>query len=114
MLDANNNVKVCDFGIAGMYFRNNTDPTSAGNVIIVGSPKYLSPEVITSNAPAHPSMDIWALGIILYKMLHGVYPFEADNRRDIFEKIKKGDFVFNPDIVDITSKCCISLIKLML
>ena len=30
LLDKMNNVKVCDFGIAGMYFRNNTDPTSAG------------------------------------------------------------------------------------
>ena len=79
-----------------------------------GSPKYLSPEVITSNAPAHPSMDIWALGIILYKLLHGVYPFEADNRRDIFEKIKKGEFTVHPDILHSTSKACVSLIRQML
>ncbi len=30
LLDGSNNVKVCDFGIAGMYFKNNPDPTSAG------------------------------------------------------------------------------------
>jgi hypothetical protein len=30
LLDGENNIKVCDFGIAGMYYRNNTDPTLAG------------------------------------------------------------------------------------
>jgi len=39
-------------------------------------------------------MDVWALGIILYKMLFGIYPFEGETRKEIFEKIKKGDFKF--------------------
>ena len=50
----------------------------------------MSPEVLVHKAPANPSMDIWALGIILYKMIYGIYPFEADSRKEIFEKIKKG------------------------
>ena len=40
-----------------------------------GSLRYLAPEVILGNAPAHPSIDIWALGIILYYMICGAPPF---------------------------------------
>jgi len=39
-------------------------------------------------------MDVWALGIILYKMIFGIFPFEGETRKEIFEKIKKGDFEF--------------------
>ena len=33
-------------------------------------------------------MDIWALGIILYLLLFGDYPFDGNNRKEIAEKIK--------------------------
>jgi len=39
-------------------------------------------------------MDVWSLGIMLYKMLYGVFPFEGESRKEIFEKIKKGEFDF--------------------
>lgn len=35
-----------------------------------GSPRYISPEVLLFNTPANPSIDVWALGVILFKMLH--------------------------------------------
>ena len=35
-----------------------------------GSPRYMSPEVLLYNTPANPSMDVWALAVILFKMLH--------------------------------------------
>ena len=58
----------------------------------------MSPEVLIKNAPANPSMDVWALGIILYKMIFGSYPFEGDTRKEIFDKMKKGDFEFDFEI----------------
>ena len=64
----------------------------------------MSPEVLIYKSPANPSMDIWSLGIILYKMIYGVYPFDAESRKEIFEKIKKGNFEF-PDDVEV-SLCC--------
>lgn len=64
----------------------------------------MSPEVLINRAPAHPSMDIWALGVILYRMIFGIYPFEGETRRDIFDKIKKGDYVF-PDKPQVTKMC---------
>jgi serine/threonine protein kinase len=39
----------------------------------------MSPEVLIKKAPANPSMDIWALGVILYRMIYGIYPFEGEN-----------------------------------
>ena len=72
----------------------------------------MSPEVLVHKAPANPSMDIWALGIILYKMIYGIYPFEADSRKEIFEKIKKGAFDF-PEEPAISLTCQV-LIKKML
>ena len=76
-------------------------------IIIVnnaGSPKYMSPEVLIYKSPANPSMDIWSLGIILFRMIYGVYPFEADSRKEIFEKIKKGFFDF-PEDNNISLSC---------
>ena len=73
-------IKVCDFGIAGMCIQSMDDPTLAGFFLlflILGSPKYISPEVLLYNSSANPSMDIWALGVILYRMVFGFYPFEG-------------------------------------
>ncbi len=55
-------IKVVDFGIAGIL---NLDPTSAGSL------KYIAPEVLVKKATANPSLDIWALGVILYIMILG-------------------------------------------
>lgn len=64
----------------------------------------MSPEVLIRKAPANPSMDIWALGVILYRMVFGIYPFEGESRKDIFDKIKKGEFDFPPN--KTVSLCC--------
>ena len=55
-------------------------------------------------------MDVWALGIILYKILFGVYPFEGESRKEIFDKIKKGEFEYNEKLCQNISISCLSLI----
>ena len=68
-------VKLADFGIAKRFDDDLGDITLAGNVI--GTPKYLAPEQI-GGEPATPSSDVYALGVVLYEMLAGHPPFDAD------------------------------------
>ena len=67
-------VKITDFGIARM--RTNEVKTMTG--MILGSPKYMSPEQV-SGKRADTRSDIFSLGVVLYEMLTGTSPFVADN-----------------------------------
>ena len=73
-------VKVLDFGISKM-----TSPGSSGSDLgmtrthaIMGSPLYMSPEQMASTRDVDARADIWALGAILYELVTGRVPFQAD------------------------------------
>jgi len=69
-------VKVLDFGIAKLVGGSDgTAVTKTG--IVCGTPQYMSPEAITGQ-PITPAADLYSLGIILYEMLSGVPPFQAE------------------------------------
>lgn len=74
MITPQGRAKIADFGIARM--RSNQTQTQTG--VILGSPKYLSPEQVVGKRADHRS-DIFSLGVILYQMLTGVMPFNGEN-----------------------------------
>jgi len=81
MVVANGPVKITDFGIARM--RGTGDLTQTG--MLLGSPKYMSPEQVIGKRADHRS-DIFSLGVILYEMLCGVPPFQAPTRDAVLSK----------------------------
>ncbi len=74
MVLENGLIKITDFGIARM--RNNEVKTMTG--MILGSPKYMSPEQVAGKRTDHRS-DIFSIGVVVYEMLTGASPFVADN-----------------------------------
>ncbi|MGH8562624.1 MAG: protein kinase domain-containing protein [Gammaproteobacteria bacterium] len=72
MVSKRDTLKVLDFGIARVLGESGF--TKAG--IVVGTTKYMSPEQILGRSIDTRS-DIYALGIVLYKMLTGHVPFEG-------------------------------------
>jgi serine/threonine protein kinase/DNA-binding CsgD family transcriptional regulator len=71
-----NNVKIMDFGLAIPTDGNRKRVTAPGSVI--GTPVYLSPEQAQAK-PLTFATDLYSLGCVLYEMLTGILPFDADD-----------------------------------
>jgi serine/threonine-protein kinase len=79
--DGTPSVKVLDFGISkvsGVGASSGSDLGMTKTTTIMGSPLYMSPEQMASTRDVDARTDIWALGAILYELLTGKVPFQAD------------------------------------
>lgn len=75
LLADNGQVKVADFGLARAVATSSRTSSSTGTLI--GTPAYLSPELI-SRGVADVRSDVYSAGIMLFEMLVGHPPFEGD------------------------------------
>lgn len=93
LIDLNNNIKLCDFGISKKI--------NKGDILTdqCGTPAYIAPEIISSEKGYEgPPVDLWSSGVVLYAMLSGTVPFRANNHNDLHKLIIKGYFSEIKDI----------------
>jgi serine/threonine-protein kinase len=86
MITPQGRAKIADFGIARM--RSSETRTQTG--VILGSPKYISPEQVVGKRADHRS-DIFSLGIILYECLTGATPFNGEGLSALMYQITNHD-----------------------
>jgi serine/threonine-protein kinase len=76
MVDAKDNIKLIDFGIAGDAGARRL--TYANITATLGTPNYISPEQVKGKRGDGRS-DLYSMGVILYEMLTGKLPFSGPN-----------------------------------
>ncbi|KRZ39339.1 Protein kinase C-like 1B, partial [Trichinella pseudospiralis] len=88
LLDADGHVKLADFGMC-------KEGISAEKLTstFCGTPDYIAPEILKENDYG-ASVDWWALGVLMYEMMVGQPPFEADNEEDLFDAILQDEVLY--------------------
>ena len=86
MITPQGRAKIADFGIARMRLTESRTQTG----VILGSPKYISPEQVIGQR-ADQRADIFSLGVILYQMITGSAPFNGDSVSAVMYQISHFD-----------------------
>lgn len=72
-----------------------------------GCPAYVCPEMLQPGSYSGPSADLWSLGVILYTLLVGHYPFFDSSTQNLFSKVRSGYYQV-PDHVSELARSVIS------
>ncbi|KAJ8111742.1 hypothetical protein ONZ43_g5551 [Nemania bipapillata] len=99
-------IKIADFGLSKIVWENQTT-TPCGTV------GYTAPEIVKDERYSK-SVDMWALGCVLYTLLCGFPPFYDESIEVLTEKVAKGQFTFLSPWWDDISKSAQDLISHLL
>ena len=78
-------IKIMDFGISQIMAPNQITNSSSGTLV------FEAPETV-QKAPQNKEVDIWAMGVMLYYMMNGSYPFSGEDK-----EIKKN--IVNQEVI---------------
>lgn len=92
-----NMIKIIDFGFSVIQ-----NPTQKLK-IFCGTPSYMAPEIVQKKEYDGKAVDMWALGVLLFAMLTGTFPFRGISEQDLYYKIQRGQFKV-PDSVNKDAK----------
>jgi serine/threonine protein kinase len=87
--------KLLDFGISKIR---SSDLRATEVGIMMGTPAYMPPEQIQGARDADPRSDVWALGVMLFELLAGRMPFDAEDAPQLFLAIATRDA---PTLLDV-------------
>ena len=96
-----NSIKLVDFGLSNVY--------NYGEYLITacGSPCYAAPEMIKGLPYKGIKSDLWSVGVVLYIMLIGKLPFDDEDIKILYKKIKNGEYSIPYDL----DESCKEIIK---
>lgn len=89
LVDERLQVKLIDFGLA-------VETRGCAESTVVGTPNYICPEQLTEKQYDPQQADVWALGVLLYFLMTGYFPFRGDTKQ-LYKRIGKAELLFPHD-----------------
>ncbi len=91
MLDSLGTLKIADFGLArSISLPSGTIEEQSEQATIAGTLPYMAPEQLHSPDQLDQRVDIYAIGVVLYQLLSGAFPFEVTSQERIVQGILRG------------------------
>ena len=94
IVEQEGHIKLIDFGISKVVSQRKMYRTSS----FKGTFEYMPPEAISQNSSYSFEFDWWSFGVLMYKMLTGVFPFESREPAELLYMIKYKDIDIMNDI----------------
>jgi serum/glucocorticoid-regulated kinase 2 len=102
LLDNLGHIKICDFGLS----KQNMSSMSSGASTRCGTTELMAPEIYGTSGYGK-AVDWWSLGILIYQMIHGKFPFEDNDPTRLVQKVLTCEAKFK----DSVSKECKDTVK---
>ena len=87
LLSDRQRIKIIDFGFSIRT------PEDSKLKIFCGTSSYMAPEIVRKAEYNGFKVDVWALGVVLYVLLTGRFPFKAKTEKELFARIQTGQFL---------------------
>ena len=102
LLDKDGSVKVADLGVAIAFSSEEEASRMHGSE---GTPAFLPPEVAKGGRVINASaVDIWAMGVTMYVMLHGRLPFYGETMKEVSTAICESPLIIAPEVDDVAAE----------
>jgi len=109
LIGAKGHVKLTDFGLAKLIEKDKNGDFGTTNTFC-GTIEYMAPEIIVGKGHSK-EVDWWTLGTLMYDMLEGRPPFQAENREETMKSIRQGKLVLNKDLSKEARNLIIGLLQ---
>jgi len=107
--DDHTRIKIIDFGLGGQL-RGDDD----GFQEACGTPGYVAPEVVRGEYAYDTSCDIWSVGVVLFLLLSGDFPFKGDTLPTLLAAVRKGVVSFRDPAWEMVSMSGRETVKALL
>lgn len=104
LIDKQGNAKLCDFGFCAPFGDTQVRTT------VCGTQGYLPPEIMTSPNQTE-KVDIWCLGVLLFELLHGRFPFDTRGGMNFEAMVRGQRIIFRPDILPEVREIILSCLR---
>ncbi|XP_040091486.1 serine/threonine-protein kinase MARK2-like [Oryx dammah] len=102
LLDANNNIRISDFGLSNQWHPGKKLET------FCGTPAFMAPELFLGMPYTGPEVDVWSLGVVLYAMVTGSLPFGGQHFWELRQSVLRGQYhvpkYLSTDLTDVIDR----------
>lgn len=88
LIDNTGTIRVIDFGLSHECNAESLLQTKCG------SPRYVAPEIYSGGSAYTRAVDLWSLGILLFYIVTGYFPFDGDSRAILGERVMHKEVKF--------------------